>query len=104
MSEAAREKTVVGSRFPVLIEICDQAFSIGTSIVLLAADHREKRAVRDFHAELLGEKVFRANLQRSERNRKRQENGRRVSRRRRNLLTGKAAAVGKEGLPFRPES
>ena len=79
------------SRFPVLVKICDQAFSIGTSCVLLAAGHREKRAVRDFHAELLREKVFRANLRRSERDRKRQENGRLASRRKRNLLTGKAA-------------
>jgi hypothetical protein len=37
----------------VLIEVCDQAFSIGTSCVLLAAAVREKRAVPDLRTELL---------------------------------------------------
>jgi hypothetical protein len=61
VSERLGESRSVGHRFPVLIEICDQAFSIGTSCVLLTAGHREKRAVRDFRAELLWKKVFRAN-------------------------------------------
>jgi hypothetical protein len=60
VSEAARGKSV-GYRFLVLIELCDQAFSIGTSCVLLTAGHREKRAARDFRAELLWKKIFRAN-------------------------------------------
>jgi hypothetical protein len=71
---------------------------------LLAAGHREKRAVRDFHAELLGEKVFRANLQRSESNRKRQENGRLVGRRKRNLLAGEGRGRMERRLAVRPES
>jgi hypothetical protein len=51
----------VGYRIRVLIEVCDQAFSIGTSCVLLPGGHREKRAESGLSAELLWKKILAAN-------------------------------------------